>query len=1067
METQSFHRSTHLVRDKDSESILNSIILTSSLVRTIETIVAKILDRSGDNAFAIVGPYGSGKSTTTLLLHELLTGGLPDSLAEQLKLEGINCNDSIQLKKTYTIVGENTSLNESLRQAFRLKSIDKLIPFLEKQLNSGKRVGIFIDEMGKFLEYAAEFPSEGDVYILQQIAELAHRSEGKLVVITIRHQGLLNYLSKLPTTYLNEWKKIQGRFLDLVHINSIDESIQILYDKFDQLNLPRQNTERDELVALENNNQLSQTTMQNVLKKNYGIAPTLLLLVVSFFKKYGQNERSIFTFLSSESTGSFRSRVNKGSLNTYHIEHFYSFIVNNFEHTLLESKDVDSWGKIKATRNFAKSTLEPSNEEQDALFNQLIVSIGLLSLLGEEVNLVSNIETLLFLNPGNTNGVIQAAIETLKNRHVISYRAVNDSYALWHGSTIDVSDRIQVLLDEEYRDYNLAEELNQFFPHEPMVARRVFVETGAFRTAEWKYISDIEEISVLSSSTDATIACLIGIDIDSKSIQPQSNQPGIITLIQNISPKEIGFISEYIACKKLLSSDKEINSDRNARDELLTRISYLSDTIHGYLNWNSKTVIQNAKYLVWDRTIWAKLGPSDSINGIISASISQKYTDTPHILNELINTDSPSSSAMSGLRVFLNALFSNPNAQNLGIETTGPEYAIYLNVLKETGLHHQAHGLWRIGLGENDPANLAPVWGFLEREMTLWRGDSKPLSMLELENRLTEAPYGVKRGLAKILIFAKYVEYRDELSLYEEGTYTPDIYKDTLERMLKLPRKFTTVYVPQNQAHNKFLSKLATIFGEKVSNPSILNVVSIIIRYTSSLPFYTKHTRSLGAEAMGFIKSVLRATSPENLLFSDIPEVLGLPEASESEIIEVHQDNYLSRLEKVTNEINRCYPVLQERCCGLISKLWTGDELADIRPTRVSLQQRVSAEINDIITDDSIRAFYNRVNDQQLDDEAWLVSVVSLLANHPLEKWHDDHFLLFEAELRRKQYQIEELYRFKQSSINKYTKKKDIAHIAHRVKEMIENADVPMDEIDTLLDILNQHYKDIEKTYDE
>jgi len=1068
METQLFHRSTHLVRDQDSESILRSIILTSSLLRTIDTIVNKIQDESGDNAFAIVGPYGSGKSTTALLLHELLTGNLPADISENLRLKGILLANAYTLNKTYTLVGENTSLNESLRQAFRLKSIDKLIPLLEKMIRSGERIGIVIDEMGKFLEYAAEFPSEGDVYILQQIAELAHRSNGKLVVVTIRHQGLLNYLSKLPTAYLNEWKKIQGRFHDLVHINSIDESIQILYDKFKQLHLPQYTSDLNELAALEHNNQLSEVTTQNILNKNYGISPTLLLLIISFFKKHGQNERSIFTFLSSAAKGSVRSILNAETAAVYQVDHFYSFISNNFEHSILESTDADAWGKIKATRTFAKSTVDFTDKAQEALFNNLIVSIGMLTLLGEDVDLISDVNTLSYLNPSYEKATIESAIEHLSSKQVVTFRGINDSYALWHGSTIDVSDRIQILLDEEYRDYNLADQLNQFFPHESMVARRVFVETGAFRTADWRYVSELDDLSGLKTISDAIVACLIGVDGDAfKLHQPTEVPDGLVLLCQNVSRKELGFISEYLACKKLLSSDKEINSDRNAREELLTRLSYLNDTIHGYLSWNNKTVVHNEKYLVWTGNTWESLGPSDSINSIISSSISQKYPNSPRILNELINTDAPSSSAMSGLRVFLTALFSNPNAQNLGIETTGPEYAIYLNVLKESGLHHQNHGLWRIGLEEDDPATIRPVWDFLEHEMTLWRGDGKPLSLLELENKLAKAPFGVKRGLAKILIFAKYVEHREELSLYEEGTFTPDIYKDTLERMLKLPRKFSTVYVPQNEAHKEFLINLASIFGERLANPSILSVVSIIIRYASSLPYYTKHTQSMGEVSRGFIKTVLRATSPEALLFSDIPEVFDIQRTTETDIIEKHQKTYLSSLEDITKEINRCYPALQERCCALISKLWSGDEHTDIQSARVALQLRVSDEINDIITEDSIRAFYNRVNDKQLDDEAWLVSVTSLLANHPLEKWHDDHFLLFEAELRRKQYQVEELYRFKRSSINKYTRKKDIAQIAHRIQEMIENSNVPMDEIDTLLEVLNNHYKDIEKIYNE
>ena len=47
---------------------------------------------------------------------------------------------------------------------------------------------VFIDEMGKLLEGAAREGS--DVYFFQQLAELASRSDGRLMVVGILHPSL-------------------------------------------------------------------------------------------------------------------------------------------------------------------------------------------------------------------------------------------------------------------------------------------------------------------------------------------------------------------------------------------------------------------------------------------------------------------------------------------------------------------------------------------------------------------------------------------------------------------------------------------------------------------------------------------------------------------------------------------------------------------------------------------------------------------------------------------------------------------------------------------------------------
>ena len=259
-------------------------------------------------------------------MHQYLTGSVNVTFQKKLTSAGLTpLPNHANYDKTFVLVGDNISLNDSLKDVFGLKQDVELIHWLEDQLKSGKRIAIFIDEMGKYLEYAAEFPNEGDVYILQQIAELAHRSKGQLLLVTIRHQGLMAYVSKLPTTYLNEWKKIQGRFSDIIHINSIDESLKIIYDRLESIEIPSSPTLESDLQLLKGNSQLSTETIENVLSVSYRVSPLLLLLIVSFFKKHAQNERSIFSFFNSESEFSLNSHLKKKPNATYSILDFYHF----------------------------------------------------------------------------------------------------------------------------------------------------------------------------------------------------------------------------------------------------------------------------------------------------------------------------------------------------------------------------------------------------------------------------------------------------------------------------------------------------------------------------------------------------------------------------------------------------------------------------------------------------------------------------------------------------------------------------------------------------------------------
>src|SRR5262249_58593668 len=85
---------------------------------------------------------------------------------------------------------------------------------------------VVIDEMGKLLEGAA---SEGsDIYLFQQLAELASRSDGRLILIGILHQAFEEYANRLGREQRDEWAKVQGRFVDLLVNTAGEEQLELL-----------------------------------------------------------------------------------------------------------------------------------------------------------------------------------------------------------------------------------------------------------------------------------------------------------------------------------------------------------------------------------------------------------------------------------------------------------------------------------------------------------------------------------------------------------------------------------------------------------------------------------------------------------------------------------------------------------------------------------------------------------------------------------------------------------------------------------------------------------------------
>ena len=93
---------------------------------------------------------------------------------------------------------------------------------------TGAGLLLIVDEAGKALEYAAQQPTRGDVYLLQALAEAAARSNGvPFVILTVLHQSFDQYAHQLGASDRNEWAKVQGRFGELAFREGGDQIIRL------------------------------------------------------------------------------------------------------------------------------------------------------------------------------------------------------------------------------------------------------------------------------------------------------------------------------------------------------------------------------------------------------------------------------------------------------------------------------------------------------------------------------------------------------------------------------------------------------------------------------------------------------------------------------------------------------------------------------------------------------------------------------------------------------------------------------------------------------------------------
>lgn len=247
-----FMRSVHLERDFWNGA-LHEYILTPQTTATLARLAQGLATQSRQRAWRITGDYGTGKSSFALALAELLSGRhrrLPLPLRQAVDFRHLGTGRPRLLPVLITGSREPiaTAVLKALRCALegrlgpgtkprilrKLRSVasakaspsDAVVMDLLQEANAyicgtGKETGLLIilDELGKFLEFAALHSDRQDVFFLQNLAEAAARSGARpLFVVGILHQGFSAYAEQLSQVSQKEWEKVAGRFEELLEL---------------------------------------------------------------------------------------------------------------------------------------------------------------------------------------------------------------------------------------------------------------------------------------------------------------------------------------------------------------------------------------------------------------------------------------------------------------------------------------------------------------------------------------------------------------------------------------------------------------------------------------------------------------------------------------------------------------------------------------------------------------------------------------------------------------------------------------------------------------------------------
>ena len=114
--------------------------------------------------------------------------------------------------------------------------------------------------------------------------------------------------------------------------------------------------------------------------------------MVSAYKRFAQNERSVFTFLNTNERYSINHFLSIEKDEFYSLDNFYDYIYHNLSHYLIESPLYQEWNKIEVAIRDLKSTNNKDLVEDFVFTEKVIKTIGMLNLFGSDIGLKADRE---------------------------------------------------------------------------------------------------------------------------------------------------------------------------------------------------------------------------------------------------------------------------------------------------------------------------------------------------------------------------------------------------------------------------------------------------------------------------------------------------------------------------------------------------------------------------------------------------------------------------------------------------------------------------------------------------
>jgi hypothetical protein len=894
--------------------------------------------------------------------------------------------------------------------------------------------GIFViwDEFGRYLDARVGEAFGPEAALLQSFAEFCNRSGLQQVhLVLISHRLLSGYAAGLPTNYQQEWARIAERFWShdvssdpAVSYQLIAEALAIpdaavwhAYATAHCTDFDRLTQHAFETALFEDLDDV--VLRQHVIERAWPLHPLSVYALPRLAGRVGQNERTLFTFLSSEEPTTLTEQLRRHTAAEWWLAGLDA-VWDYFDEAIRSDTKAGGTHAVWAGVAHALSKLE----QGDVLSQALVKTLGVLLIVSDAYTpsqlgggRALPTSSLLAWALGATEDEVGSRLDQLARRRAVIYRRSDGYWNFTRGSDVDLDTEVNVILDRRTPSaLQLRQLLERELPPGFLLPRahNLVHKTTRYFAGLYRWPNEIERLG-----TEAFL----------KTLGPNGYADGAVVYVLATNAVEI---EQALAAIRALPVTRVLFAvprqpltfldplrELFALQELGGQAAFLArdERIAGEIGFFVEDSIRRLRRALrplmdpseqaaewwWCNGEWhsGNLSSAD-VSRVFSGLCDRWFSATPVLNNELVNRHQPSGQQMHAVENIIGALLANPVDAlpvNLGLPGQGPDYLILRTLLVRTGLLQEMEDHCLLVRPTDGP--MAAVWEVTQRFLD--ESLETPQEATRLLDRLQSPPFGLRRGTLPVLIAVAMRSRLGVLTIRQGGKAVSPVTGATFTALCQKPEAFTVEVGPWTPERavvwNAVEEKIAPFLTpQDKSQQPMAYLGAGLLRWLQAQPRFCRDTNQVPADARRF-RDLIRKTQRDaaRVFLYELPELIAShhPETAD---LEAYRDGVSSYLGKLMDDVAAAYQGLLYaldrlviEIFGMESAVSTSNGMAALQQWLAQVEERSGYSLSEFrFSDQVVQAFVHTVKGKegQAGDQFW-EAISRAVLGISLVDWND------------------------------------------------------------------------------